>query len=169
MALRSRWKQQQIPKKKSPTTKKKRRTKRDRKRTFSTKKSLWTGKNDPRCYAVKHLGFSPKKISTHGGDYDVTLPPRSPHALVAVVMVAGGHHCHGLGRLYEVLGASRSAPLVAREPVVATVVLHVGGGVGELVAMHLLLVARVIVPPSLLLLLGSSDLVVALLAVESGK
>ena len=84
-------------------------------------------------------------------------------------MVARGHHCHGLWRLYEVLGASRSAPLVAREPVVATVVLHVGGGVGELVAMHLLLVARVIVPPSLLLLLGSSDLVVALLAVESGK
>ena len=83
-------------------------------------------------------------------------------------MVAGGHHCHGLGRLYEVLGASRSAPLVARKPVVA-VVLHVGGWVGELVAMHLLLVARVIVPPSLLLLLGSSHLVVALLAVESEK
>jgi len=83
-------------------------------------------------------------------------------------MVARGHHCHGLWRLYEVLGASRSAPLVARKPVVATVVLHVGGWIGELVAMHLLLVARVIVPPSLLLLLGSSDLVVALLAVESG-
>ena len=67
------------------------------------------------------------------------------------------------------LGASRSAPLVARKPVVATVVLHVGGWIGELVAMHLLLVARVIVPPSLLLLLGSSYLVVALLAVESEK
>merc|ERR1719489_245703 len=56
--------------------------------------------------------------------------------------------------------SSPTPPLVAREPVAV-----VGGGVGELVAMHLL-VAGEVVPPALLL--GSSHLVVALLAVEPG-